>query len=233
MKELKQPLAAKYHNYFSDAIPVGCASPKSYLFDADLYGYIDEPSQFSNIISVLNMMEEGDTFTLNLQSGGGSLDATDALIHAMRKTKGDIHIVATGNCSSAATLILLEAHSFELSDGFNALLHCGSLGTIGNLSEYKQQTAFYGKFMENTLRNAYCGFLSEKEIADMLDGKDIWVNAEEWTDRHEQRNEFFKKEVEKLANAYQALETQTEETNKEVSVKPVVKTKKKPVAKAV
>lgn len=190
--------AFSFNDFASEMIPVMYQQTKAGTFEADLYGTIESPAQFSQIISALSLMEEQDQFILHLQSGGGSLDATDALIHAMRKCKGSFHCIATGNCSSAATFILLEADSYELSDGFNSTLHCGSLGSGGAFNEWKQQTKFYNKFMPETLRKYYAGFLTEKEIEDMLNGIDIILNAEEWQDRYELRNEYYKSEVEKI-----------------------------------
>ena len=160
-------------------------------YSADLYGYIESASQFSEIIAALELMEETDEFVLNLSSGGGSLNAADTLIHAIKKTKGHFHVVATGNISSAATFILLHAHSFELSEGFNSLIHCGSLVSGGNFNEYKQEIKFSAEFMENSLKRAYEGFLTDPEMDEMLKGVDRWITSEEWVERHEARNAYF------------------------------------------
>ncbi len=156
---------------------------------------IRKVAQFSTAIQALGMAAEDDEIELRIQSYGGSLDAADAFIHALRKCKAHIHAVATGNVSSAATFILLESESFELSEGFNATLHCGSLGSGGAYNEYKQQTDFYNKFMPSTLRRYYQGFLTEAEIDDMLNGKDIILDAEGWVERYTKRNEYIGKKV--------------------------------------
>jgi ATP-dependent protease ClpP protease subunit len=187
----KQPVVGVYTSCYSDAIPVSYQPIRAGTYEADLHGYIEDAAQFSQMVSALGIMEEEDTFVLNLQSGGGSLNACDSLVHAFRKCKGTIHICATGNCSSAATFLLLEAHSFELSEGFNSTLHCGSLSSGGTYSEYKQDTAFYNKFMPDTLRRYYEGFLTTEEMEKMLDGKDILLGAEEWSERYEKRNLYF------------------------------------------
>lgn len=190
---MKKAQQASYEE--SSSIPVSYR-PRAGTYEADLHGHIECPSQFSNIISALGIMEENDEFILNLQSGGGDIDVTDSLIHAMRKCVGHIHVVATGNCSSAATFILLEADSFELSEGFNGTLHCGSVGSGGTYSEYRQQTNFYNKFMEKTLRGYYTGFLTTDELDSMLDGKDILVDAEEFAERYQKRNKYLESLVE-------------------------------------
>ena len=183
---------------YNDTISVQYAQVKAGTFEAELYGPIESPSQFSQIICALSLMEEQDNFILHLQSPGGSLDAVDALIHAMRKCKGKVHVVASGNCSSAATFVLLEADTYELSEGFNATCHCGSLGSGGAFNEYRMATAFYTKFMEETLRKYYVGFFTEAEIVSMLDGRDILLNADQWADRYEGRNVFYMEEMEKI-----------------------------------
>lgn len=185
----------------------------------DIDDCIRSVSQFASAIQALDRATEDDTIRINLQCDGGSLGATDAFIHAMRKCEAHIHVNATGGCHSSATLILLEAHSLELSAGFNALLHCGSLGTIGNLNEYKEKSVFDVKYMAKTLTDAYEGFLSEDEISRMLDGKDIWLDAAQWQARHELRSEYFK--------AKHSIATEIVEEDYVVDVIPVKQSVKK------
>ena len=157
----------------------------------DIDDGIASPAQFQLAIRALEMADEDNPVQINLQSPGGSLGAADALIHAMHKCKGHIHVIGTGNCSSAASLILLAANSFELSEGFSSLIHCGSLGAIGTLSEYTSQSAFDSQFMANYLRKHYEGFLTEAELENMLKGQDIWLDSVAWCERHNKRNEYF------------------------------------------
>lgn len=177
--------------YYKDSNIQVSGRPRAMVYEADLHGYIQSPSQFSSIISVLGMMDEDDIFTLNIQSGGGDIDSTDSLIHAFRKCRGTIHAVCSGSVSSAATFILLECDSYELSEGFHAVCHSGSLGSGGTYSEYRQQTAFYNKFMEKTLRSAYAGMFSDEELDAMLNGRDFILDAQEWSERYEKRNKYF------------------------------------------
>lgn len=172
----------------SDAIHVGYTPVESGTYRANLWCSLESPSQFSVIIATLEEMSEDDKFILNLQCDGGDLGTADALIHAMRKCKGTIHIVATGYNASASTIILLEASTYELSDGFTALIHCGSLGSgDGTLSEAKQWSKFYPAWMETQLRKAYAGFLTDDEIGQMIDGKDFALDANEWRTRYQMR----------------------------------------------
>ena len=221
-KQTYEGVRAGYHPMFEDnKVPVSYAPNKNGTFTVDIYDYIESPTQFANMIDALGMMEQGDEMIINLQSGGGCLSTTDTILHALRKTKGNVHFVATGFNASAATILLLDAPSFELSEDFSALIHCGSLGDAGNLNEMRQSAGFHIKRMETLLRNTYAGFMSEQEIEEMLNGKDLLLNAEEWCQRHEQRNKWMQEEMDKFEKAAQkALKPLSKPRKKKVDSKP-------------
>lgn len=205
-------------DFYESKIPVTFTPNKSGRFTVDIYDYIESPTQFSDMITALELMEQDDDMVINLQSGGGCLSTTDTILHALRKTKGSVHFVATGFNASAATILLLEAQTFELSEDFSALIHCGSLGDRGTLSEMRQSTSFHIKKMENVLRNAYAGFMTDQEIQDMLNGKDLLLDAEEWCLRHEKRNEYFKQETEKIVKAIEKANKPARKPRKKTKV---------------
>lgn len=201
MKLKKPTKVAGYDEDSVEPFSVSYIPNKSGTYTITIGKAISCVDQFEYAIQVLEMATENDQVVIRLQSPGGALDAADAFIHAMRGCIAPIHIVATGNVSSAASFILLESSSFELSDGFSALLHCGSLGSGGAYNEYKQQTDFYNKFMPATMRRYYEGFLDEVEIHDMLNGKDIILDAQGWVDRHNKRNEYIAKKMAEFQKA--------------------------------
>lgn len=159
---------------------------------------IQEVTQFDYAIQAMNMAGEEDEVEIRLQSPGGSMDATDAFIHAMNGCKAHIHTVATGNCSSAASAILLNSQSFELSDGFSSLIHCGSLGAGGAFNEFNASTNFYNEFMPNWVRKTYMGFLTPDEIEGLIKGQDVWLTAENWIERHDRRNVWVAEQMSKM-----------------------------------
>lgn len=172
-----------------DAIQVGCSPLGGYKYHADLFGEIESPSQFSNIVHALSIMEEDDLFELNINSNGGSVAAGDTLIHALGKCAGTVHMVATGSCDSMASAILLQADSFELSEDFSSLIHSGSTGYGSHYQEYKQWSEFNIKHIEKSIRRHYTNFLTEEEIVSVLDGKPVVLDAEAWMERNDKRNE--------------------------------------------
>ena len=186
-KQTKQ--AGSYTEEMSEEIQVQLFQNKSGTYVADLFGYINSPAQFSQIVTVLNNMRPDDELVINLCSLGGSLSAISSLLHAINKTEGNVHICATGSNASASTLVLLSGHSFELSEDFEALIHNGSFGIGGNFNEMRVQANFALGHMEKILRNHYQGFLSDFEIEEMLKGVDIVMGPEEWYNRATSRIE--------------------------------------------
>lgn len=175
---------------------------KSGTYKIEIDGAIESVSQFSSAIHALGMAKEDDEIEIHLSNcPGGGVDATDSLIHAIRKCQSNVHIIASGGCHSMASHILLEADSFELANGFSSLIHCGSTGNWGNVNEVRAQNKFDEDFRVRRFKEAYEGFLTPKEIDDMLDGKDIWLDATQWVERATNRLQYFTKKVEDMQKA--------------------------------
>jgi ATP-dependent protease ClpP protease subunit len=177
-------------------------------FNIYLLDIIETPRQFLNAIEVLQAASEDDTVVIHLQTGGGSLDATDMFIQAMRECEGTIIVKASGGVHSAGTVILLEADQFSLSENFNCLIHNGSCGSGGKFSDFKSEAKFTQEYMERVMHATYRGFLSNEEILALLDGKDYWFFAEEFAARFEARNTLLQAEYEAEQAAMLALAMQ-------------------------
>ena len=178
--------------------PIRSGTFNIYLVDA-----IETPRQFLNAIEVLQTATEKDTVVIHLQTPGGSLDATDLFVQAMRECEGRILVKASGGVHSAGTVILLEADEFTLSENFNCLIHNGSCGVGGKYSDFKSQAKFTQEYMERVMHNTYKGFLSEEEIVALLEGKDFWFFAEEFGERFEARNALLRAEFEAAEQEFQ------------------------------
>lgn len=161
-------------------------------FDIYLYDEIVSATQFTAAIDAMMQASEGDVVVIHLSTNGGSMDATDTFIQAMRECQARVIVKASGGVHSAGTMILLNASEFTLSENFNSLIHNGSYGLGGKASDVKAQAAFTEKFMDKTARASYEGFLTPEEIQQMIDGKDFWLGPEEWMERHAKREEYLR-----------------------------------------
>lgn len=198
------------------------------IFTVYVFGLIEECTQFIHAIEALQQATENDTVVIHLSTDGGSLDATDTFLTVMRQCAGRVVVKASGGVHSAGTVILLAADEFELSENFNALIHNGSCGSGGKFSDFVAHSKHNVKYMSTVMFNTYRGFLTDEEIMQLLDGKDFWLDAEEFVRRHELRNEYEADQVEQVKTSFEALVAEAVATEQS-QVAPV--TQKKAPAK--
>lgn len=175
------------------------------VFNIYLFGVIEDATQFISAIEVLQQATEMDKVVIHLSTDGGSLDATDTFLTAMRDCEAHIVVKASGGVHSAGTVILLNADEFFLSENFNALIHNGSCGAGGKFSDFRLQAAATQRYMESVMHSAYSGFLSDEEIEQLLDGKDFWMDGDEFAQRFEARNEILREQMEAAQEQYASL----------------------------
>ena len=216
---MKKELSHQYHHSYSEDILVSFRPSKNGTFIAEIKEDIESPKQFSSIVQAMEEMEEGDTFELHLCTNGGSISAGSCLLHAMEKCRGHIHGIATGGVHSFGSAILLKCHSFELSEDFESIIHAGSMGYGSDFSEYKQYSEFSIKAHERFIKNTYQGFLDDLEIDSLLNGKPIILDGDEWMQRSEARNDWYKSETQKTIDAMNEQAEKESDKNYPIPVK--------------
>lgn len=135
MRGDKKPVHKPVAGYFSDyeaPFDVTYTPIRAGVFNIYLFDVIQSARQFIYAIEALQAAGENDLVIIHLSTDGGSLDATDTFLTAMRDCPARIVVNASGGVHSAGTVILLEADEFTLSKNFNALLHNGACGSGGN-----------------------------------------------------------------------------------------------------
>lgn len=168
-------------------LPRNCGTYNIYLF-----GVIRSANQFIGAIEVLNRATEDDVVIIHLSTDGGDLDATDTFLSAMRECEGEILVKASGGVHSAGTIILMNSPQFTLSRDFNALIHNGATGAGGKFSDFKAMAKAATFQMDKVLRRTYEGFLAPKELDEMIEGKDVWLDGYGFCERFKARQEFLK-----------------------------------------
>lgn len=200
----KRPASSSSGYYEPKEYNVGFIPHKSGTYRIEIDSAIESISQFSTAIQVLDMATEDDQVEIHLACcPGGGVDAGDSFLHAMKKCVAPIHILASGYCHSMATHILLCADSFELSDGFNSLIHAGQDGAYGTVPEYHAKSAFDLEFRTRKFKEAYEHFLTPTEIDNVLKGQDLWLDGQAWCDRAMRASEMFKADYEAKVKASQ------------------------------
>ena len=144
---------------------------------------IDEPSFYNELCHSLYCADESDTYTLHINTPGGMLDTTFMLLDAMRNSKAHIIGHLTGTVASAGTIIALACDELICSDDLSWMSHYYSSMIGGKGNEIKARQTFTERTTSATFRRIHEGFFSKKEIEEMIEGKDFWLDEHEVRER--------------------------------------------------
>lgn len=154
--------------------------------------YLDEmigpPSFYRNLIHYMHNMQEDDSLTVWMDTGGGHIDGAMALIDAMQTTEGCVQVIVTGMAGSAGSIIALNAPNLVIGNRARFFLHAASYG-VGHMKQGEvESTVENNKIMLRSIyEEAYSGFLTEQEIEMLFIGKDYYFDTTEVNRRVEQR----------------------------------------------
>jgi len=150
---------------------------------------IDEPNKYRELISLLVNAGENDKIHLFINSNGGHLDTAGAIISGILSTRAEVTAFLMGATHSAASLISMYCHAVHVYDTAYMMIHTASFGSSGNTPTVKAHTDFTIKQCEKLMIDAYEGFLTPKELEKVLNGLELWFNAEEIKPRLKKRFE--------------------------------------------
>lgn len=174
--DLTKQMAAKEPNLFDKTVPI-VKHGKTYhcYIDSD----IEEPECYSELCYLLTIATATDTVILHINSGGGHINSAFKILASLQRTKAKTIARLTGTVASAGTIIALRCKALEVEDFTHFMVHNYSTGTQGKGHEVLDYISFNDRDLQKTFREIYKGFLSEKEMLEVLRGKDMWLGAED------------------------------------------------------
>ena len=175
----------------------------STLYEYYLVDDIGEASEYIQLCDVLRSASPNDEILIRINSGGGSLATANMIVNAIRESQAHVHGFIESTCASAATLIYLACHSYSLSEDADMMIHTSSSLYGGKEHEQHSYVTFSRKKIHKMVRDRYAGFLTEKEIENVLNGQDYYFDSEEIGERLENFTEFQKKKFEAELEAFQ------------------------------
>jgi ATP-dependent protease ClpP protease subunit len=140
---------------------------------------IREPSNYRDVIHCLATCGENDSVNLLVNSSGGRTDSIWQIIEAMKGCRGDVSVTVIGAAYSAASMLACMAPECYIADSAEFMLHTAHYGSIGTVPNVKGQTDFATRQINRLLDQAYTGFLTDKELSELKNGKEYWFDAEE------------------------------------------------------
>lgn len=140
---------------------------------------IIEPSNYRDVIHCLATCSENDSVNLLVNSSGGRTDSIWQIIEAMKGCHGDVSVTVIGAAYSAASMLACMAPECYIAASAEFMLHTAHYGSIGTVPNVKGQTDFATRQINKLLDTCYKGFLSDKELDELKNGKEFWFDAEE------------------------------------------------------
>jgi len=175
------------------------------------------PSQYRAVVQMLLNASEDDSVVYLINSRGGRMDGLQTLLEATKMCKAQTTAVILGECASAASILALTCDSVHVTESSSMLCHSVSMSTGGKHSDVVAHLAHMTKTTHNLMRKTYEGFLTEDELSSMLDGREIFLDANDIIEHLEQREEYQEQKLillEEMKAQQEALD------NPKVSPKP-------------
>lgn len=162
LKMYHVPLANKYTVYITD---------------------VKEPDFYSDLFYQLANCTENDVFEFNINSHGGLEETAIQLYNAITGSRAQTVGIVSGYCCSAGTIILLACNVWQIPTNSKVMVHSTSGGIAGKAHETRAMSDFDARWLDEFFKDVYTGFLSKKEIQEVLEGKDMWFTGRETAER--------------------------------------------------
>lgn len=144
-----------------------------------LSGTIESADEYIEWFDIIRHATQNDIIKIFINSYGGDLFTAIQFLRVLGETDANIVVSVEGACMSAATILFMCGHQFEVSEHSMFMFHNYSSGVMGKGGEMFDQLQHERVWSEKLLRDIYSDFLTEKEITSILDNKDIWMDGDE------------------------------------------------------
>lgn len=158
------------------------------VMDFYLSGNIGEASEYIEWFHKIRNARPTDVINFHINCPGGNLFTTVQFLQVLDECNAHVIMNVSGACMSAATLIFLQGDEFAINEHSAFLFHNYSGGMIGKGGEMYSNMIHDRKWSEKLFRSQYEGFLTAEEISNLIDDKDIWMDANTVVERLEARN---------------------------------------------
>jgi ATP-dependent protease ClpP protease subunit len=198
--------------------------PKSHSVHLYL-GEIGPPSEYYEFFQTVSLLDEDDEIIIHINSPGGYLSTALQFMRILSDTNADTIAQVEGECMSAATMVFLACSEWKTTKYSTFMFHNYSGGAVGKGHELFDKIAFDHTNLSALVTDIYEDFLTPDEINKILDGKDIYMDGEEVSNRLEIRIKAFLKKLddeEKKEEEAAKAEAKPKRVKKAKVVEPVV-----------
>lgn len=144
-----------------------------------LSGDVESPEEYIEWFDTIRSASKNDVIKIYINSPGGDLFTAIQFLRVLNETQGQVLISVEGACMSAATMIFMCGHQYEVSPHSMFMFHNYSSGVVGKGGEMYDRLAHEKVWSEKLFKDVYSDFLNEREIKAILENKDIWMDGDE------------------------------------------------------
>lgn len=138
---------------------------------------VGEPDKYLELINILKTAEQHDTIFIYLNTPGGFLKTAIQIMSAMKQSNATVITSMEGEVCSAGTMIFLAGDKYIINPNSTFMIHNYSAWFGGKGNEIASRANYYNEYAKELMNDVYKDFLTEQEISDVLEGKDIWLSS--------------------------------------------------------
>jgi len=139
----------------------------------------DDIHKYFDLLNILKTANEEDTIIIYINSEGGSLRMAIQIVNSMMASRAKVITSLDGDAHSAATMIFMAGSEYVINPNCSFMIHNYSGGFIGKGHEVRTRIDHVNDYVGKMMKSYYEKILTEKEIEDVIDGRDIWMDSEE------------------------------------------------------
>ena len=159
---------------------------------------ISDPWDYVKMCHMIQNTEAHDMIHIHLNTPGGDLTTGVQIINSMKATDALVTCSLEGEANSLGSLIFLAADQFLIHDNSLMLIHNLSHSVYGKGRESAQHMEATLKWFEALAYKYYVPFLTEQEVDDVLDDRDMWLHADDIRKRLNKMIKIQKRELKEM-----------------------------------
>ena len=141
-------------------------------------GAIEEPGDYTDLLNLLDTAREGMQVHIHINSPGGNVMAGMQILNAMENSEATVITHLDGEASSMAAIILLNGDQIAIKRHGTIMIHSYSSMVYGKRHELHDYINSCETFNTDFL-DSVRGFLTKKEIKQVINGRDVYFSAKE------------------------------------------------------
>jgi ATP-dependent protease ClpP protease subunit len=134
---------------------------------------------YRKVILTIMKCSESDSVVFLINSIGGDMFTLRSIVETFKMVGVKTTAVIMAKCYSAASMLALSCDEIIVYPSAEMMIHTAQLVAGGSAGNFKRSVQFAVKSVESYIDDVYQGFLTEEEISDVKNDKEIYLDADQ------------------------------------------------------